>query len=190
MVHLKRSLFFGEWGDDALREEARSYRYFDEYLAALDDPAAALPRILLGMSRVLAYAGYEDVGCLALRDRAFADNKTRAIVVIKELPASAFSLASATIASPYVESFPDQLELGHEHGARLRITLDTAELLLRAADGEILGDTGSSALRQEIEGFGNRLRLHPAASVRIRDGGGRDLRATVDAAGRIAREGR
>ena len=190
MVHLKRSLFFGEWGDDALREEARSYRHFDEYLAALDDPHSALPRVLLGMSRVLAYAGYEDVGCLALRDRAFADEKTRAIVVIKELPASAFTLESATVVSPYVESFPDRLELRHAGGARLRITLDTAELLLRAADGEILSDPGSSALRQEIEGFGNRLRLHPATSVRIRDGGGRDLRATVDAAGRIVREGR
>ncbi len=190
MVQLKRSLYFGEWGDDVLREEARSYRYFDEYLAALDDPAAALPRILLGMSRVLAYPGYDDVGCLALRDRAFADEKTRAIVVIKELPASAFALQSATVASPYVESFPDQLELRHAGGARLRITLDTAELLLRAADGEILGDPGSSALRQEIEGFGNRLRLHPGTSVRIRDGGGRDLRATVDAAGRIVREDR
>jgi hypothetical protein len=70
----------------------------------------------------------------------------------------------------------------------LRITLDTAELLLRAADGEVLGDPGSAALRQEIEGFGNRLRLQPATSVRVIDGGGRALRATVDAAGRIVRE--
>ena len=190
MVHLKRSLFFGEWGDTPLREETRSYRYFDEYMGALADPAGALRRILLGMSRVLAYPGYDEVGCLALRDRAFDDEKTRAIVVIKELPASSFSLASATVASPYVESFPDQLELRHNNGARLRITLDTAELLLRAADGEIIGDPGSAALRQEIEGFGNRLRLHPATSVRIVDGGGRDLRATVDTAGRIVREPR
>jgi hypothetical protein len=188
MMRLKRTLFLGAWGDDALRAEARAYRYFDEYLGALADPNGALARVLLGMSRVLAYAGYEEVGCLALRDRAFRDAKTRAIVVIKELPAAAFTLASATVASPYVESFPDQLELRHESGARLRITLDTAELLLRAADGEVLGDPGSAALRQEIEGFGNRLRLHPATSVRVIDGGGRALRATVDAAGRIVRE--
>jgi serine/threonine protein kinase len=188
MAHLKRSLFFGEWGEPDARDEVRSYRYFDEYLAALDAPVAALPRILLGMSRVLAYAGYEDDTCLALRDRVFSDEAVRAIVVIKELPAAAFSLVTTTVASDYVESFPDQLELRHSNGAHLRITLDTAELLFRAADGEILGDSGSAALRQEIEGFGNRLRLQPARSVRIVDGGGGAVRATIDAAGRIVRE--
>ncbi|GAA1276109.1 protein kinase [Pseudonocardia aurantiaca] len=190
MAHLKRSLFFGEWGEAQARQEVRSYRYFDEYLAALDAPGAALPRILLGMSRVLAYAGYEDDTCLALRDRVFEDEAVRAIVVIKELPASAFSLVTTTSASGYVESFPDQLELRHHNGARLRITLDTAELLMRAADGEILGDSGSAALRQEIEGFGNRLRLQPARSVRIVDGAGSAVRATIDADGRIMREAR
>lgn len=188
MTQVKRRLFFGEWGGAVLRAESRSYRYLDEYLATLAEPARGLPRILLGMSRVLAYAGYNDAGCLALRDRVFEDEPTRAIVVIKELPAADFALASATAASRYVESFADQLELRHRGGARLRITLDTAELLLRAADGEIFGDVGSAALRQEIEGFGNRLRLQPARSVRIVDGGGGALRATVDAAGRIVRE--
>ena len=50
--------------------------------------------------------------------------------------------------------------------------MDTAELLLRSADGEILGDTASAALRQEIQSFGDRLRLQPARSVRIVDGRG------------------
>ena len=43
-----------------------------------------------------------------------------------------------------MESFPDQLELRHSSGARLRITLDTAELLLRSAG------VPDEAVRQEI----------------------------------------
>ena len=137
---------------------------------------------------MLAFVGYQDEGHLALRDRAFDDPAVRSIVVVKELPAAEFRLVSVTGAAPYVESFPDQLELRHSpSGARLRITLDTAELLLRSADGEILGDTASAALRQEIQSFGDRLRLQPARTVRIVDGAGSSVTATATADGRIVR---
>jgi hypothetical protein len=136
---------------------------------------------------VLAFVGYPDEGKLALRDRVFDDPAVRSIVVIKELPASEFELRSATAAAPYVESFADQLELRHRSGPRLRITLDTAELLFRSADGEVLGDAASAALRQEIEGFGNRLRLEPARTVRIVDGSGSSVVAGVVAGGAIVR---
>lgn len=189
MARLKRSLFFGEWLVPGARHEVRSYRYLAEYLDALHEPGPALACILLGLSRVLAFVGYRDPH-LALRDRAFDDPAVRAIVVVKELRAEEFTLEPATLGSPYVESFPDQLVLRHRSNARLRITLDTAELLLRAADGEVLGDTASAALRQEVEGFGNRLRLQPARSVRIIDGSGRSVTASVAAGGRIVREAR
>ncbi|MHA6618549.1 protein kinase domain-containing protein [Pseudonocardia sp. DLS-67] len=187
MTRIKRALFFGAWDASGARHEVRSYRYLDAYLDALDDPAAALPRMLLGVSRVLAFVGYPDEGTLALRDRVFEDPAVRSIVVIKELHASEFELRSATAEALYVESFPDQLELRHRSGARLRITLDTAELLLRSADGEVLGDAASAALRQEIEGFGNRLRLEPAQTVRIVDGSGSSVVAGVAADGAIMR---
>jgi hypothetical protein len=190
MTTLRRALFFGQWTVPGARNEVRSYRYLDTYLAALYDPASALPDILLGVSRVLAFVAYTDRGHLALRDRVFDDPAVRSIVVIKELPAAQFELVAATTSSAFVESFPDQLELRHSSGARLRITLDTAELLLRSADGEVLGDTASAALRQEIEGFGNRLRLEPAHTVRIVDLAGRSLTATVAAGGRIVKGGR
>ncbi|QYN37775.1 protein kinase [Pseudonocardia sp. DSM 110487] len=187
MTGLKRSLYFGAWDGAGARPEVRSYRYLDDYLHALSDPGAALPRMLLGVSRVLAFVGYPDEGTLALRDRVFDDPAVRSIVVIKELPASEFELRAATAAAPFVESFPDQLELRHRSGARLRITLDTAELLFRSADGEVLGDSASAALRQEIEGFGNRLRLEPARRVRIVDGSGSSVVAEVAAGGTIVR---
>ncbi|MHA6630899.1 protein kinase domain-containing protein [Pseudonocardia sichuanensis] len=187
MTRLKRSLFFGAWDGAGTRNEVRSYRYLDAYLDALHDPAAALPRMLLGVSRVLAFVGYPEEGRLALRDRVFDDPAVRSIVVIKELPADEFALRAATAEAPYVESFADQLELRHQRGARLRITLDTAELLFRSADGEVLGDVASAALRQEIEGFGNRLRLEPARTVRIVDGSGSSVVAGVADGGVIER---
>ncbi|MCO5546624.1 hypothetical protein L7F22_000054 [Adiantum nelumboides] len=189
MGALKRSLFFGAWeAPPSARREVRGYRYLDEYLAALGTPNPALPRMLLGVSRILAYPGY-DGAQLALRDRAYDDPSVRAIVVVKELEAGEFRLEPAASPSPYVESFTDQLVLRHPgSNARLRVTVDVAEVLLRAADGEIVGDTASAALRQEIEGFGNRLRLQPARSVRVVDGSGRAVRATVIDGGRIALE--
>lgn len=187
MGGLKRSLFFGAWqAPEQAQREVRGYRYIAEYLAALDDPEPALARVLLGVSRILAYPGYRDPH-LALRDRAFDDSAVRAIVVVKELRAEEFRLMPAAAPSPYVESFTDQLILLHpSSNARLRVTIDVAELLLRASDGEIVGDTASAALRQEIEGFGNRLRLQPARSVRIVDGSGRAVSASVIDGGRIA----
>lgn len=188
MGRLKRSLFFGAWSAPAsAQREARAYRYLPEYLAALDDPEPARARILLGVSRILAYPGYDDESHLALRDRVFDDPAVRAIVVVKELAADQFRLEPAAAPSPFVESFTDQLVLRHpESNARLRVTIDLAELLFRAADGEIVGDIASAALRQEIAGFGNRLRLQPARSVRIVDGSGRAVRASVIDGGRIA----
>jgi hypothetical protein len=189
MARLKRALFFGGWSAPGIRDEVRSYRHLAEYVAAVHEPEPALPRLLLGLSRVLSFVGYRDPH-LALRDRAFDDPSVRAIVVVKELPAGEFTLEAATVRSSYVESFPDQLTMRHRSGAGLRITLDTAELLLRAADGEILGDMASAAVRQEVLGFGNRLRLQPARSVRIIDGSGRSVTAAVAADGRIVREAR
>jgi len=189
MTQLKRAALFGAWSVPGAEHEVRAYRHLPEFLAALAEPDKGLTRILLGVSRVLAFVGYQDEGHLALRDRVFDDPAVRSIVVIKELPAAEFRLAGLSGPAPFVESFPDQLELQHlPSGARLRITLDTAELLLRSADGEILGDTASEALRQEIQSFGDRLRLQPARTVRIVDGAGSSLVATATADGRIVRE--
>ena len=191
MTHLKRAACSARGPSRGPSTRCAATVTCTAFLDAFADPAAGLARILLGVSRVLAFVGYQDEGHLALRDRVFDDPAVRSIVVVKELPATEFRLVSLTGAAPYVESFPDQLELRHlPSGARLRITLDTAELLLRSADGEILGDTASAALRQEIQGFGDRLRLQPARTVRIVDGAGSSVTATATADGRIVRGGR
>jgi hypothetical protein len=186
MRRLKRALFLGQWDSKTGRAEVRSYRHFAEYLDALFAPEKAQPRFIAGLSRVLGYVGYDGAG-VALRDQAYDAPTVRAIVVIKELDATEFKLAADGARSPYIESFPDLLMLRHSSGAELRINLDTAELLLRAADGEILGDLASEAIRQEVAGFGNRLRREPAHAVRVIDGSGRALKA-VAVDGRIVKE--
>lgn len=189
LADLKRRLFFGEWSAPEAAHEVRGYRHMTDYLAALQGPDPALPGLLRGVSRVLAYSGHDGPG-LVLRERTFDDPAVRAIVVVKELDQEEFVLRVDAATSRYIESFPDQLVLVHTPSrARLRITLDTAELLLRASTGEILGDAASASLRREIHGFGDRLRLQPARSVRIVDGSGRSVRASVHG-DRIVRESR
>jgi hypothetical protein len=65
---------------------------------ALRAPDEALPSVLRGLSRVLAFPGYAEPG-LALRDRTFDDPATRAIVVVKELPPEQFTLGTTTVRS-------------------------------------------------------------------------------------------
>ncbi|MEX5710487.1 protein kinase [Parafrankia sp. FMc6] len=193
MRRLKRALFLGQWSIAGQwstangHAEVRGYRYLAEYLSALSEPEKARPRFVAGLSRVLGFVGYDGTD-LALRDQAYDAPAVRAIVVIKELDAAELELVAGGTRSPYVESFPDLLVLRHSSRAELRINLDTAELLLRAADGEILGDLASEAIRQEVAGFGNRLRREPAHAVRVIDGSGRSLKA-VAVDGRIVREG-
>ena len=44
----------------------------------------------------------------------------------------------------------------------LTLTLDTAEIILRAADGELVNDLASDAIRQEIDSFVSQLARQPS----------------------------
>lgn len=185
---LQRRLFFGAWSTpEATRADVRAYRYLPDYSSALrDTDGTGQVRLLLGLSRVLGMPGYVGPG-LAVRDRAFDERISTGSAVVKELPADEFTLRPVGTQGPYAESFPDALQLRHTSGSTLVITLDTAELLFRVADGEILGDLASASVQQEIFGFGNGLLLSPSTAVRIVDTTGRSTRVVRDGA-RIVRE--
>jgi hypothetical protein len=51
----------------------------------------------------------------------------------------------------------------------LDLSLDTAEIVLRATDGELLDDVYSDAIRQEIEGFTAQLSTQPSDRVLVID---------------------
>ena len=87
--------------------------------------------------------------------------------VLKEIPAAEFSLERVERTSQYVEWRPDALRLRHINGHALIVTLDTFELVLRIADGDLTGDSAAASVRQEIETFAAALRRSPATSVRV-----------------------
>ncbi len=144
----------------------------DAYLAALGDPAGRCGRSCSG-SRACSLSRATTKKAPGVARPRVRRPAVRAIVVVKELPVGEFRLVTVARRPRSWSRSPTSWSCTLTSRARLRITLDTAELLLRSADGEILGDRASAALRQEIEGFGNRLRLQPARSVRIVDGAGR-----------------
>lgn len=170
LARAKRLLFFGVWTPEgAAREDVRAYRYLDEFVAALDggDGMDAIhPRLLLGLSRLLGAPGY--VG----QDLAVSSGEAEGWSVIREVAGSEFSLSTPSPASPYVEARADHLLVQHPDGANLVVTLDVAEIILRAADGELFGDIASEALRLELDRLAEDLRRQPASRVQIVDPSG------------------
>ncbi|WP_460362595.1 protein kinase domain-containing protein [Actinocorallia lasiicapitis] len=178
-IRAQRRLFIGTWRPDGLdRAAVRVYRYLHEFEETLlessdDPPANAKARLLLGLSRLLGAPGYQ--GC----DLALADQGAEVTwAVLKEIPAAEFTLQKVESPSEYVEWRPEALQLVHA-GASLTLTLDTFELVMRAADGDLIGDSTADSVRQEIETFAAVLRRSPATAVRIVNPAGVARRAVI-----------
>ena len=106
-------------------------------------------QILRGLSRILGAHGYSG-DALALRD-----GESSGWSVLREIGAEEFTVAPIPADGTFVEQQSDGLRLTHRLGAMV-LTLDSFELVRRAADGEILGDAGAEAVKLELE----RLRRH------------------------------
>ncbi|MDL4777722.1 protein kinase domain-containing protein [Actinomadura xylanilytica] len=164
---VQRRLFFGLWNSGGLRRETvRVYRHLGGFEEALLGSGERLEetrgRVLRGLSRLLGAPGYRG------DDLAVADQGAGGTwAVLKEIPAAEFSLERVEHSSPYVEWRPDALWLDHVEGHSLILTLDTFELVIRAADGELIGDSAADSVRQEIETFAAALRRSPANAVSI-----------------------
>jgi serine/threonine protein kinase len=176
---LRLAFLEAEGSNLQVRRELRSYRYLDEYISIVQEPNdAARDRILLGLSRISGAPGFSGSG-LAIGERS--GNGSWA--VLKQIDASEFVVSPGGGSDTYVESIHDRVSLVPVGAsglgtANLPLTLDTAELILRAADGEILGDAYSEALRQEVEAFAAKLRRQLADSALIVDPAGVAERVT------------
>jgi hypothetical protein len=186
---VQRQLFFGIWQPAGIdRNAVRVYRYLDEFDDALGSSSdERLERIqehiLLGLSRLLGAPGYSRTG-LAVSDQGAGGTWA----VLKEIPGREFSLARVKRPSGYVEWRPDALRLKHDSGNSLILTLDTFELVLRVANGDLIGDTAAGSVRQEIETFAAALRRSPAGSVYVVNPAGAARRAEITADRRIVLE--
>lgn len=166
---LLRRIFFGaklDWMSEVESADVRAYRYFGEYVTMLNlrETGEIKNRLLLGLSRLAGATGFRDPG-LAVRTSDNSENWT----VIKVVDSSEFEIAFPERSDVFVEYIPDHFEIRHTNGAKFGVSLDSAELLLRAADGEILSDFYSDSIVQEVQGFTDQIRRTNASEVRIVD---------------------
>lgn len=158
--------------------ELRAFRYLEEFtrMTSGADAQQARSRILLGMSRLVGAFGYREPG-LALSSNSAASDWS----VLRVIPEDAFIVEPPVSSSMYVEALPDSVLFKHvDSGRTLALTLDTAEIILRAADGELVDDAGSDAIRQEIDGFVSQLSREPSAAALIIDSAGTVAVARVE----------
>lgn len=159
---LNRRAFFGDRNSDAAHQrEATPYRYLGDFAMALSSDEAAghlLTRILHGLSRLLGAFGYDGPN-LALQD-----GENNGWAVLREIPAADFHLERRLSPSPYVEQQADELVLMHPR-AHLVLTLDSVELILRAADGELINDAAANAVKLELSLLAGKLMLQPASAA-------------------------
>ncbi len=175
-----RAIYFGEFtAPEITRDDVRAYRHLTEFLDMLvgNDKSRTQERLLLGISRLVGAHGYRDQG---LAFGAGATDSSWAI--LHTIDANYFSVSVSDADHPYVETIPDVLVLEHTNGARLALTLDTAEIILRAADGEIVNDPGADSIRQEIDAFVGQLSREPSRSAQIVDSSGSVTTARIDGA--------
>jgi hypothetical protein len=146
--------------------DVRAYRYFGEYTNMLNlrKTEEIKGRLLLGLSRLAGATGFQDKG-LAVRTSDNSETWT----VIKVVDSSEFEIIFPSTSDLYVEYVPDHFQVQHKNGAKFGVSLDSAELLLRAADGEILSDYYSDSIVQEVQGFTDQIRRTDASEVRIVD---------------------
>ena len=176
---LGRKVFFNVASnayDSVSKEEVRLYRHFEEYCAQLlFRTIATKKKILLGISKVAGAVGFSDSG-VAIR----TGNMRTDWSVLKVIAESEFEVSAAEInEAGYIEDSPDKLILVHvETGIVLGLSLDSFEVLLRAAEGEILADNYSDAVIKEVEGFASQLRDVRSTSVSVIDPIGNGVLAT------------
>ncbi len=177
---LNRRAFFCDFDcDPAKQREANPYRYLSDFRAALASDGAAsqaLPRILKGLSRLLGAFGYDGPN-LALQD-----GESNGWAVLREIRGEDFHLKRRPEPSPFVEQQADELVLMHPR-AQLALTLDSVELILRAADGELINDDAANAIKLELSLLAEKLMLEPAlTAIVVNPAGTTQLVSAVDGA--------
>ncbi len=172
-----RSLFLQREGsDNEFFQELQSYRYFDEYVEALQLPSKEFSdRLLLGMSRMIGAPGFAGEG-LGIGEQQIDGLWS----VIKVIPSQEFEIVVVDHSNKYIESIPDSIVLKHARGPEMILTLDSAEMILRCADGEILGDVDSEAVKREVVSYTQKLLRQRVQEVIVVDPSGVPEKISLD----------
>jgi serine/threonine protein kinase len=142
--------------DKSLAASLGNYRHLVPFLRFVMDHADGenlKVRLLEGLSKLSGIFLQDQDGL-----RVASQRVDPLWTLIKSIGSDQFSLLARSLPTSGIEFLPDSAVLAHDGlGAELRVTLDMAEVLLRAADGELFGDTDSLALRQQALAFVERV---------------------------------
>ena len=159
VTQIARQAFWGVFESENISpRDLNLYRHFTVVLKFLTTGEAGnllLEKLLLGMSRLVGAHGYSEHS-LAVAEPSLTPEWS----VIKVLEIENFTLDSPLnkSSSNLLETLKDKVTLRFvPNGLTFVISLDTAEILLRSAEGEIFGDAQSDAIRRSISSFANRL---------------------------------
>lgn len=173
-----RAIYFGDFATTDIGPDAvRAYRFLPDFLQLLQgvEMDRGLERLLLGISHMVGAPGFRGHGL------AFSAAGTGSSwAILHTIPVDSFELDVPHRPQPFVETIPDTLQLKHSSGARFVLTLDTAEMILRAADGELVNDQASDAIKQEIDAFVGQLSRQPSTEAQIVDSSGSLSMARID----------
>jgi hypothetical protein len=161
--------------------QVMAYKHLGEFMDLLENPTEnAKSRILLGMSRIVAAPGFTARGLAIRAVRTKSD-----WALLKVIENEKFRLVKVPAHSDYVETFPDRVELEFMGNGetdvvhRLVLTLDLAEVVLRAADGQIFNDLVSDSAVEEILGFALVVAASNTQEVQIASPSGLLTRAVL-----------
>lgn len=159
VTQISRQAFWGEFKSENITpRDLNLYVHFGEilnYLATGHGSKRLLEQLLLGMSRLVGAHGFSD-HALAISEPSLSPEWS----VIKILDFENFALDSPLKGEGHnlLESLRDKVTLRYiPNGLTFVISLDTAEIILRSAEGEIFGDAQSDAIRRSISSFASKL---------------------------------
>jgi len=196
LADVKRRLFFlGQTSDAAAGESLPQWRAllpyqhaaeFLEILSGQRPPGDVLPRVARGVDRSDGLSGAVISEGLCLR---VAHSEVNSLTVLKLFPLEKFRLVVADPrASSVVEAIPGSLWLIHvDTSARLEITLDLYELLMRLASGLEPTSPELQPLLEDMAPFKSAVQLSNTRDLILVEGG-RRLHLLTQRDGKIVRE--
>jgi hypothetical protein len=137
------------------------YRYAHEFISLLEGTCHVgdiLRRLLHGISRSDGITNAALSGSLCLR---VSHSETQRLTVLKQFPLRDFEIAVEHVGGTWlVETVPAALLIRHfQTGARLRVTLDLFELLLRFNEGLERSSLELQPLLEDLEPFKSAVML-------------------------------
>jgi hypothetical protein len=168
-AYFKQSFGDGVEFEEGISEDTQSYKFFQEFSNYMKAPISADKGLLLrGISRLISSIFYLE------SDLVISKRSAGKWIPLRKFPVDGFKLEAVFQRSGYLETQNEGLILTHlESMKKLFINLDVFEVILRAADGQLMADPASDAIRHEVQRFTNNLIGQPIEQIYVVEPSGR-----------------